>query len=180
MGRPKQLLPFRGHTLIEHCLRTAAAARVEAIVLVTGTLHESLAMIAAPYGARTVRNAEPEGDMASSIRAGRAALPHDTTGVIIHPGDYPLVHPDTVSALIAQHRQNPHAIVRPTSANRHGHPVLFPRALLDTLEEGQTLRDLIIAHPDALCSIAVQDAGILQDIDTPADYAALLAQPFPQ
>lgn len=52
-----------------------------------------------------------------------------------------------------------------------GHPVLFGRALwaeLAALEGGEGAREVIARHREALRQVAVGDAGIHHDIDTPA------------
>ena len=43
--------------------------------------------------------------------------------------------------------------------------------------DGQGLRGLLAAHPEDVGELAVQDAGILEDLDYPADYSAPLATP---
>ena len=64
-------------------------------------------------------------------------------------------------------------IVRPRleGEGSPGHPVLFGRALwaeLATLENGEGAREVIARHREALRQVAVGDAGIHHDIDTPA------------
>ncbi|MFP5302509.1 NTP transferase domain-containing protein [Cobetia sp. SIMBA_158] len=64
-------------------------------------------------------------------------------------------------------------IVRPRLEGEGGpgHPVLFGRALwaeLATLVSGEGAREVIARHREALREVAVGDAGIHHDIDTPA------------
>ena len=174
MGKPKQLLPLHGLPIIEHSLKTLSAGGACPLVLVVGAMHDDLAPIGKRYGAHIVRNPAPDGDMASSVLAGLNATDHNITGVLIHPGDYPLVQPKTIEVLIDRHNQAQSDILIPVYNERRGHPALFPRALLDNLGNGTTLRDIINAHPDTVRLIAVDDSGILQDVDTPEDYATLL------
>ena len=56
MGRPKQLLPYHGRSLLRHAAETAAASGCAPIVLVTGALHEELAAEVAGLSVQVVHN----------------------------------------------------------------------------------------------------------------------------
>ena len=174
MGKPKLLLPLNGKPLIEHSLRTLSNGGANPIVLVVGALYNELAPIGHAYGAQTVRNTDPDGDMASSVLTGLRFIPTGTTGVLILPGDHPQILPQTVNALMLQHGQNPGHILIPQYAEKRGHPTLFPTALLKDLGKDRNLRDIINAHPGSIRTVHVEDPGILHDIDTPEDYAAII------
>ncbi|WP_312935130.1 NTP transferase domain-containing protein, partial [Pseudomonas sp.] len=63
-------------------------------------------------------------------------------------------------------------IVVPECQGRRGHPVLFGRAFwpeLGQVQGDQGGRAVLLAHPQALRVIEVEDAAIWQDVDTPAD-----------
>jgi molybdenum cofactor cytidylyltransferase len=122
------------------------------------------------YPAGIVVNPEPEGDMASSVRAGRNGVPEEVCGVIVSLCDYPLVSSATISALIQAHRETPACIIIPCHQGRRGHPLLFPRAVLGELGEGEILRDLVRREPERIRCLDVNDHGVLLDMDTPDDY----------
>ncbi len=174
MGKPKLLLPLNGKPLIEHSLHTLSDGGANPIVLVVGALYNELAPIGDAYGAQTVRNTDSDGDMASSVLTGLRFIPPGTTGVLILPGDYPRISPQTVNALMLQHRQDPSHILIPQYGEKRGHPTLFPTALLKDLGKDRNLRDIINAHPNSIRIVHVNDPGILHDIDTPEDYAAII------
>lgn len=173
MGRPKQLLPLDGRPLIEHALRTLAASGVDEIVLVAGSLYNELAPLCRRYRARIVRNADLQGDMAGSVRLGLSAARIDTSGILIFPADYPKITAETIDRLIAEHGQTPKDILVPTCGGRRGHPVIFPRYLLKGIGSSITLRDVMRLHAAHVRHVPVDDAGILLDIDTPEEYAAI-------
>ena len=108
--------------------------------------------------------------MASSVRVGRDAVSAQASGVIVTLCDYPLVASATLEHLARQHDTSPDSIVMPTHAGLRGHPLLFPRFVLDELTSCLTLRDLTGQYRDRICHINVDDAGILTDMDTPEDY----------
>jgi molybdenum cofactor cytidylyltransferase len=61
--------------------------------------------------------------------------------------------------------------------DRHGHPVLFDRAVFQDLRGAPLERGakaVVHAYADRLVNVEVDDEGCLADIDTVADYEALL------
>jgi len=93
--------------------------------------------------------------------------------VMIAPVDQPLVSETTVRALADAWRRNRAPIVRPVREGRHGHPVIFDRAVFDelrTADLSKGARAVVHAHAENLVEIAVDDDGAFANIDTPADY----------
>jgi molybdenum cofactor cytidylyltransferase len=170
MGTCKQLLRLEGKTVIAHCLETLLAGGVEEVVVVVSATGDEVAQVAGAYPVRVVRNPDPEGDMAASIRIGRGALSSPATGVLIALCDYPLVTALTISRLIEEQLRNPGNIIIPCHNGRRGHPPLFPRRLLDELAGPLTLRDLLRTYAERVRHLEVQDPGVLIDMDTPEDY----------
>ncbi|HEX8656430.1 MAG TPA: NTP transferase domain-containing protein, partial [Hymenobacter sp.] len=74
MGQPKQLLPYRGRTLLRHAAETAVASGCAPLVLVTGAIHEALVGEVADLPMRIVHNPVWQTGLASSIQAGLAAV----------------------------------------------------------------------------------------------------------
>lgn len=170
MGTCKQLLQLDGKPVMVHCLETLFSGGVADVIVVVSTSQEDVARVAGRYPVQVVCNTNPEGDMASSVRTGRDALPSASTGVLIALSDYPLITPETISCTIEAQRQQPDRIIIPSYNGRRGHPSLFPRPLLDELVQTLTLRDLLLNHPDKIQHLEVQDPGILMDMDTPDDF----------
>ena len=173
MGRCKQLLPLGETTVIGRCLDTLQRGRVSTVVVVVSAGGEEVAGGAERYSARVVVNLNRAGDMASSIRSGRDALGPEYSGVMVALCDYPLVDPATVETLIRRHHDFPDRIITPVHQDRRGHPLLFPRSVLDELGEGMTLRDVVRLDPARVYDVPVDDPGILIDMDTPEDYTRI-------
>lgn len=173
MGTCKQLLPLGDRSVIVRCLDALAAGGAGEIVVVVSEEGHDVAEAAQEFPARFVINTAPDGDMASSVRAGRDALTGEASGVIVFPSDYPLVSAGTIASLIAGHGASPDSIVIPCHGGRRGHPLLFPRAILDDLTDSSTLRDLVRGNPDRISCVDVTDPGVLHDMDTPEDYERL-------
>jgi molybdenum cofactor cytidylyltransferase len=66
-------------------------------------------------------------------------------------------------------------IVQPTLDDVPGHPVGFSAdlfAALQALEGDEGARRVLHSHADAVLRVAVDDPGILRDLDTPDQIAA--------
>ena len=179
MGSCKQLLPLGGSTVIGRCLDALITGGVGEVVVVVSEDGQAVAEAVRAYPVRTVANPEPGGDMASSVRTGRDVLTAEPTSVIVFPCDYPLVSAGTITSLIAEHEESPGSIIIPCHRERRGHPLLFPREILNELADGLILRDLVRRDPDRIRFLDVVDPGVLIDMDTPEDYQRIcgLLQP---
>jgi len=170
MGSCKQLLLLGGSTVIIRCLDALAAGGVDEIVVVVSEEGQDVAEAIRDFPVRFVINTTEDGDMASSVRAGRDALTDGASAVIVLPGDYPLVSAETISSLIAEHAVSPASIIVPCHAGQRGHPLLFARTILDELDGDLILRDLVRRDPQRVRLLEVNDPGVLHDMDTPEDY----------
>jgi molybdenum cofactor cytidylyltransferase len=170
MGSCKQLLPLGGSTVIAHCIEALVAGGAGKIVVVVSEAGHEVAEAVLDYPVRVAVNHAPEGDMSSSVRTGRDALTGEVSGVIVHLCDYPLVATSTIAHLIQEHENSPGSIVIPCNRQRRGHPLLFPRAILDELGDNKILRDLVRRDAHRVVCTEVEDPGVLLDMDTPEDY----------
>lgn len=101
----------------------------------------------------------------------------DWDAAMIFLGDMPFIRRETIKALLASYveHKNEACIVVPTVEGTRGHPVLFDQAYFREIEAltGDTgARELLNAHADKVVELAVEDPGILKDIDTPEDISA--------
>ncbi|MDB5269424.1 MAG: hypothetical protein JWP58_2464 [Hymenobacter sp.] len=179
MGRPKQLLPYHGRTLLRHAAETAVASGCAPIVLVTGALHEALVAEVSGLPIQAIHNPDWETGMASSIRAGLSALAEpQPAAVLIMLTDQPLVTPELLQELIARQQQTQAPIVAAAYGGTLGVPAVFAQSLLPELLrlQGQQGAGRLIASLGAAVGRVPFPEGLL-DVDTPAQYAALLAQP---
>ena len=159
LGAPKQLLPFRGTTLLQHAADTARAACEQVRVVVNSVLAGAVG------GVEVVVNEEWEEGIASSIRCGVEGL---RGGVVLLLCDQPLVTAEHLRALIAAGA--------PIAATGYrgiaGVPAYFASRFLEELralrgDEGA--RRLIERHGAA--TIPFEPAAF--DVDTAADAQKL-------
>ena len=186
-GRPKALLPAGrgGATFLERIVSSLRAGGVDDVVIVTGHHHAAVGGRAARLRpmVRVVRNPHPERGQLSSLVA--------ALGVVDHPGvramlvtlvDLPLISAATVRAVLDAHRRTGAPLVRPGRDGRHGHPVVFDRALFRELRRADPARGakpVVRAHAAAGCVVAVDDPGAFSDVDTPDDYRRCFGVPPP-
>jgi molybdenum cofactor cytidylyltransferase len=185
MGSPKAILDAPdGRPFIASIVRALGAADISDIVIVTGRDHDrvidALDRDAPMVRARVVRNADPSRGQLSSLWIGMdASIGPDTEGLLVTLVDVPLVAPETISRVVDAWRRTRAPIVRPAIGDRHGHPVIFDRALFDELRAAPLesgAKTVVRAHAAEIMDVPVDDEGSLTDVDTPADYAALLRQ----
>jgi len=183
MGRTKALLPDPdGCPFVARLVRTFADAGIRHIVVVTGAESSSIAGALAADRAvvdpMVVVNPDPARGQLSSLWAGLDAVrPLDPAAVLVIPVDMPLVRAATIRQLLESWRRSRGTIVRPAIGERHGHPVLFDRALFDELRRApldEGARAVVHAHAADIVDVLVDDEGCIADIDTPEDYETLI------
>jgi len=170
MGRSKPLLPLGNRPLVRHCLDALLDGGVEDILLVVGTCGDAVAETALGLPVTVVRNPDPEGELAGSLRCALRALPADRRGVIVAMVDNPLVSAGTIARLLKQQTLHPHKVLVPTCRGRRGHPILFPRLLLEGIAPPSTLREIVDIYSARVLRVPVDDPGSLLGLDTPAEY----------
>ena len=177
MGSPKALLTDpEGDPFVARVARTFVEAGIGHLIIVTGRHHEAVTSAVANVRdvVRIVRNDAPERGQLSSLWVGLDAVqPLDPDAVLMTLVDVPFVTAGTVRAVVDAWRRTGAPIVRPAIGDRHGHPVLFDRAVLPELRRApldQGAKAVVHAHAGELVDVAVEDEGAVTDIDTPGDY----------
>lgn len=175
MKSEKILLPFGSSTVLETILATLGVAGVEEVVCVLRPDLPDATRRARAAGARVVWNAKPEEDMLLSIRMGLEAVSPKASAVFIWPADCPAVSPQTVKLLARS--ADPTLVLIPAYRSRRGHPALLGRDLIpavDGIPPREGLRHLWRTRAEAVTEIAVDDPGVLQNLDTPEAYRAAI------
>lgn len=170
-GRIKQLLPWRGKTLLEHAIALAQQSRADETLVVLGAHAETLRPCVDKTGARSIVNADWASGQASSIRAGVNALAPDIDAAIFVNADQPFLTAAVIDALIARYRATRAPIIASMFAGRRGNPVLFARAHFDALKNlrgEQGGRALLAKNP--VVAVEFDDAQLGLDIDTWDEY----------
>ncbi|ACM18476.1 molybdopterin-dioxomolybdenum cytidylyltransferase, putative [Geotalea daltonii FRC-32] len=179
MGQPKQLLPFRGRTVIERVVENALASSLQRVIVVLGHEAERIKPLLEQKSVTTVINSAYETGQSSSLKAGLNAIPVNFDAALFLLGDQPLVTAETIDLIMAGFADSHAPIVIPTFDGQRGNPVLFSREtfpLMDTLNGDCGARTLFQEYAGRIRSIEVQTPAILMDLDTEEDYRRLLAR----
>jgi molybdenum cofactor cytidylyltransferase len=177
MGQLKQLLPYRGRTLVQHAVHQALLARFDPVLVVVGAESAAVRSSVASQKSVIVENTYWQSGMGSSISAGVRWLQKEGTeaaAIAILLADQPLV--------MAHHLEEMRTLLHLTSADAIsaeyngtlGVPALFKRRLFTTLAK---------LPPDTGARHLLRQPGVnvepfylpeaAKDVDTPLDYERL-------
>lgn len=178
-GRNKLLLDIGGEPLVRRTVKTALAAPVHEVIVVTG--HESEALEAALHGleVRFVNNPNFSSGLSTSLKIGVGAVGADASGAIVCLGDMPELSPSHLARVIdgfdpGEGRE----IGVPTHGGKRGNPVLWGRRFFQEMRElsGDVgARHLIGANESLVYEVEFDDTGVLMDLDTPGQWEDFIA-----
>ena len=166
-GGDKRLFPIDGVPMLSRTLE-AYRAVFDAVAVVIRPREPRIADIVRTAGAHIVEAPDAVRGQSRSLAAGVAAL-GEVPGFVVGLGDMPFVAPATLRAIVDEMSAYPEHIVRPRHAGQPGNPVGFPAHACAALAgiEGDTGARDVIAASDRIRFVAVDDAGILTDVDRP-------------
>lgn len=165
----KLLEPLAGKPLVLHAIEAALASRASPVIVVVGHEAERLRHVIGELPVTIVENKAYESGLSASIRSGLRAVPVLADGAVILLGDMPRIRAEHIDRLIAAFLPNAgRAICVATYRDMRGHPVLWHRSLFDelsSLSRDRGGRELFDRHADRLHSVAMDDDGVLVDVD---------------
>ena len=177
MGRPKQLLKFRGTSLLRRAINTAMAVPTDQVIVVLGHAADQLLPECEATTATVVLNDQWMEGVSSSLRGGLAAVSSDARGVFIYPADMPLVTPEALRELAHRQQISGRPAAMTEAGGVRGVPVFITRSLFPSLmiQEGDVGGSHYLrAHPESVEAVHFDDADLVRDVDRPEDYARLL------
>lgn len=172
-GGRKLLAPYAGGALVEGALRTAFAAPVSRVTVVTGfNAPEVEAVVRASPQVDARLNlvfAERHSEgMGASLARAAAEVADEAAGVFVFLGDMPRVPVGVLQPLTAALARG--LAAAPAFAGRRGHPVLFgPTTLprLRALAGDEGARSILAWLGEGLQLVPSPDDGVLFDVDEP-------------
>ncbi len=182
MGQAKAALPLgpTGETVVARVVRTLLAAGLRDVTVVAGA-HIDAVRAAMPSHEPRARVVEHPGwaqGQLSSLLAGLAAVDGpQLEAILVTLVDVPLVRPDSVAATVHAWRTTRAPIVRPVDGDRHGHPVVFDRAVFDDLRAADPsvgAKAVFATYASQRLDVSITDDGAFVDVDTPEDYLRVL------
>jgi molybdenum cofactor cytidylyltransferase len=177
LGKPKQLLQYRGKTLLAHAVNEAMNSNADAVVVIFGKDADLFKKEIDEKKARVAINSSWEEGMASSVRLGLDTLLNDKPyidAVIFMVCDQPHISSSILSELIKTQQKTTKQIVTCNYGESIGPPALFHKKYfkeLMKLSGDAGARKIIQQNMNDVATILFPDGGI--DIDTNEDYEAL-------
>lgn len=176
---PKQLLEFRGKTLLRHAAETAIASKCRPVCVVLGANAEKLQTEIVDLLVEITVNQNWENGLSSSLQAGLQKvleLEPEINAVCIMLADQPLITSTIIDRLkdIFERDKNPLVVCQ--YAETTGVPVILARVLFDEIRrlEGEAgAKKIIQKHITSVAKLPVPEAAL--DIDFWEDYARLKA-----
>ena len=163
--------PLDGRTVLECTLRAALASQLPCLVVTTAEMAPLAARQLARRDILVLSAGEAARGMGYSIAAGVAER-SASAGWLVLPADKPRVRPASLQAVAASLAQQ--IVVFAQHQGRRGHPVGFAAELyseLVQLDGDDGARRIVARYPGV--GVELDDPGVLQDVDTPGDLAAL-------
>ena len=178
LGRPKQLLVFRGRSLLRHAAETALASVCRPVVVVLGASADRLQTELTALPVTVALNPASAEGMGKSIRAGLREVLSDTAGpdaVVIMLCDQPLITTAMLDRLVSVHRSTGRGIAASEYEGALGAPALFARRYYPESwarwKGDQGARRIFVKHAEVLARISLPKAAF--DVDRVEEAARL-------
>ncbi len=174
-GESRRFGGIKQLVLLDRVLANVRRVKFDDVVVVLGAHAEEVRARVAFTRERVVINPDYARGMSTSIQAGLRALPETAEAAMIVLGDQPSVAPETMGRLIGEYRRSRPIAVVPAFNGRRGNPVLVDKALFDEMMrmEGDVgFRPILERRAAEIAVVAVDDSGVVTDVDTPADVPA--------
>jgi molybdenum cofactor cytidylyltransferase len=172
LGTPKQLLDYRGATLLDATL----AAGFEQVVVALGGAADQVQERLDLSDLDVVVNPDFGDGCATSIRSGLDHVHPAMHGLVVLLGDQPGVSVEAIVSLVERSRG--HAVGVCSYDDGLGHPLWFDRSMWETLRGlhgDKAVWKLVDAGEDGADVVQVPVPGAVpRDVDTWNDYQALL------
>jgi molybdenum cofactor cytidylyltransferase len=184
MGTNKLFLPLGRETVLRRAVRVAAEAGLAPVVVVLGPEAERAERELAGVPCRCVVNPEHALGQSTSLRAGIAAVPAEARAAVVALADMPLVSAAMIAALVERYRGGAPLVVSEYGGTV-APPMLYDRRFFDELravgpaDGGGCGKQVVRRHRAEVVAVP-WPLGALADLDLPADYARVAAEPVPE
>ncbi len=179
-GQPKQLVQFRGRTLLRGVVDAAAEAGCSPIIVVVGSDGRKLAPELQQTSAIIAENANWKSGMGTSIRRGVRTLidqSSESEALVLLVCDQPFVNANPIKRLISRRQESAAPIIASAYAETLGVPALFDRAFFEellSLEDDAGAKSIILRNREKVAEISFPEGEI--DIDTTQDLEELVTK----
>lgn len=180
MGKPKQLLPINGSTLLGHVLDETLKSNLDKVILILGhhadKIKEVMGQSLQHPKLKVIENREYNKGISSSIIVGLLEVKKSHDHVMILLGDMPNINSNLINLLIDKYLESNLPIGAIKIKAKRSHPVIFSRKMyheLLKLRGDVGARNLFIKYSDRVFLVEPDNFYDDSDIDTPEDYMKL-------
>ncbi len=178
MGTPKQLLSYKGTSLIRHAANIVVKSNCDRIIVVLGANSDRISTEISDLPICVTYNTQWQQGMSTSIATGIKALLQmkvNFEAIIVALADQPFITAQVYNRLIERYCQNQLKAVASNYSDTLGVPALFDLTLIPELlkmKQKGGAKQLLNQYSDRTFNLDLPEAAV--DIDTPADYQKLL------
>jgi len=177
-GRPKGLVPVDGRTGVRRIAEICLADGFEPVTVVVGVHRGAIAHELRGLAVDLVDSEHWMEGRTASVQTGLAEIPPDRD-ILFWPVDHPFVAARTVDALLAARDTDQVGVwFIPSYEGRGGHPVLWRPVIRNDifdLRPDAPIRSLLPEFGPQVRRVAVDDPGVVANVDTPEDYRAAVS-----
>ena len=183
MGQPKQLLPYRGQTLLSHVIQCALASSCSSVIVILGANADKIEPSIKRFPVKIIRNPDWSQGVSSSIRCGVEYIREQSfnslnmNGMIFLVCDQPLISTKIIEQLIAYYNKQKQSIIACCYDKTIGTPVLFDNSFcseLLQLQGDQGAKKIIQKYREQVTAIRFPNGEI--DLDTFAEYQQFFSE----
>jgi molybdenum cofactor cytidylyltransferase len=173
LGEPKQLIQWRGRSLVAHAVHAALEGDLTPIIVVLGADRDQVRQDLSQTPVAFVENPHWADGLSTSVVVGVDAANEGSEAIILLLADTPFVNAELVRALVNEYRHTLSPLVAPRAKGRRANPVLFDRVTFPALKEvtgnegGRSLFKMFAKR------LIEWDEKILIDVDTAEDLHRL-------
>ena len=180
MGQPKQLLSYRGQTLLSYVIQCVLASSCSPVIVVLGANSDKVESVIEKIPVNIVKNPEWNQGMSSSIRYGVQYIREhclnvdgslNVDGMIFFACDQPCISIGVIEQLIHRYAESKKTIIASRYGETIGIPVLFAHGFCTELEQlkGDVgAKSIIQKYHEQVATVEFAKGKI--DLDTFAEY----------
>ena len=173
MGELKQLLPWKGTTMIRHQIGVLDESGCDEIIVVLGYKTKRIEDDIRCTGVKIVHNPDFRLSKALSIRIGMSAVSESQHSIVLLGVDQPRTK-SIVSRLIVSHKDNSALITSPMVNGRRGHPAIFSSSILGDLmsvdDDSLGVKGVFERYKKFINFVDLQDPQVRLDLNNKRDY----------
>jgi xanthine/CO dehydrogenase XdhC/CoxF family maturation factor/GTP:adenosylcobinamide-phosphate guanylyltransferase len=179
-GGLKQLLEYKGKSLLKRAVETALDLGDNEIIVVHGPKAMKCQREISSFDVINIINQNWGEGLSTSLIAGIDRVSDESDGALVLLCDQPLVDDIRLGEIVDLWNKNPDKLIASEYAGTKGVPIIIPRSFFDEvrkLKGDVGAKKLLADAEDNILSTPVPEAEL--DIDTEQDFAGLLRNKVP-